>query len=372
MIYIIVVIVLCLIHLVGGQTLNSNGDILDINMDMILDLQSRLAFLERHQNELDKQQKIDRIKQRQTDQLRISDLEKQRQTDQLRISDLEKQRQTDQLRISDLEKQRQTDQLRISDLEKQRQTDQLRISDLEKQRQTDQLRISDLEKQRQTDQLRISDLEKQRQTDQLRISDLEKQRQTDHRRISDLGKRQRTDQRISELEISGDYYQNDTEKTRPQFTTKTTIVNAPPLGRMNRGKRVSPSLQMVAFYAILSHGYDPITNTMDIHFDQVVTNLGDAYNGQASVFTSPKNGVYVFTWMVHVNTRWVYTDLVKNGVTVGTGFAGDSDYSMAGGNTVVVQLNEGDTVWIRIADHLSGTTIVHYRNVSSFSGFLLQ
>ncbi|XP_069104569.1 uncharacterized protein PF3D7_1120000-like [Argopecten irradians] len=383
MIYVIVVIVFCLVHIVDGQTLDNDDDIPDTNMDIILDLQSRLAVLERFHNELEKQHKID--------QNRIVTIDNQQAIDRNLILDLVREKGDNQLRISDLEKQRQTDQLRISDLEKQRQTDHLRISDLEKQRQTDQLRISDLEKQRQTDQLRISDLEKQRQTDQLRISDLEKQRQTDQLRISQLKNNMNyhkydrtTTQNQKEFLGRSNVVQKTTLNTRTLNATRKDDESRPPSFRntrmvltqesMNPGKRVSDNSDTVAFYAILSHGYDPMTDLMEIHFDNVITNVGNSYSGQTGTFRCQRPGVYVFTWILHVTGRWAFTELVKNGVMVGTAFAGDSQYSITGGNTVVVELSVGDDVWIRVVEHMPGTIIYNspHRHVTSFSGFLLK
>ncbi|XP_069104306.1 uncharacterized protein [Argopecten irradians] len=323
----IVISAVCLISFTGGQSMESN---VKPNMDMILNLQLRLSELERRHNE-------------------------------------------GLQRISELEKQQQNDQSSIATFTKQQQIDQRRISCLEKQRQNDQRRTSDLQKQLQNNQNRISDLETQLQNAQSRISDLQKQRGLS--RISEH------DQKSSINPAKHIFHKHSSRFTNPSNVSskRTPLMEAKGYRRLGpsnksniqRQKRVSDNGGIVAFYAVLSHSYSPVTNSMEIHFDKVTTNIGGSYSTHTGVFTCTRAGIYVFSWTVHVVPRYSYIELVKNGVVVGNGFSGDSQYSGSGGNTVVLQLLQGDTVFVRVGEHMSGT-IFGSQGTTTFSGFLLQ
>ncbi|OWF48559.1 uncharacterized protein LOC110452899 [Mizuhopecten yessoensis] len=370
----ITLIALCFVPIVWGQILNQGGDTLQVHSKAILDLQLRLSTVEHLRNE---------------DELRIADLAKRQLIDQRRIADLEEQQQIDDSRISDLVNKRDEDNRTIADLEKNRQDDQQRIADLEKKRQNDQQRVADLEKKRQNDQQRIADLDKQQRVFEHRIADLEKNpRDGDQRRLTNTQNQQHRRHVVSHHRFPFNSLTNSTthmaDGRRMPSVRKTRSVGTypgnselagPTLETINQGikKRVSTDNQgMVAFYAVLTHSIKPVANLIEIRFDRVITNIGGSYSGNTGTFTCTHAGVYVFSWTVHVDPRYMYTELVKNGVMVGSAFSGDSPYSGIGGGTVVVQLDQGDEVWVRVEFHVSGSYIYVDRHTTTFSGFLLQ
>ncbi|OWF48560.1 uncharacterized protein LOC110452900 [Mizuhopecten yessoensis] len=342
----ITLIALCLVPMVWGQILNQGGDTLQVHSKAILDLQLRLSTVEHLRNE---------------DALRIADLSKQQQIDKRRIADLEKQHQIDDNRISDFVNKRDEDNRTIADLEKKRQDDHQRIADLEKQQRVFQRRIAYLEKNpRVGDQRRLTYPQKQEPRRNLAPS----------QKIAFNSFTNRTTRMVDGRRMAS------VRKTRSfGLNPRDSALPSPTLETSNQGikKRVSSDNgRLVAFYAVLTHSYTEVAKLMEIHFDQVVTNLGGSYSGNTGTFTCTHAGVYVFSWTVHVNPRYMYTELVKNGNVIGNAFSGDSQFSGIGGGSVVVQLDQGDEVWVRLGEHTSGTQIFVHTRTTMFSGFLLQ
>ncbi|XP_060081747.1 uncharacterized protein LOC132561047 [Ylistrum balloti] len=323
----IVVVLMCAIPKLLLAELDHGDEILRTNSKIIMELQSRLSVIEY--------------------------LHKQ---DTLRIADLERQQQTYQSHIAALENKREIDQSRINDLEKQRQTDRSRIADLE----NDQSRITVLEKRCLIDQIHITELQEQQRGYLDRIADLEKHRQNSHRLVSNPDNLTRNEKSPVE------------DRRQDNFTSSK--LSASSLGTSKQGlkKRVNADYEdMVAFYAVLSHNYDQVFNDMDIRFDRVLTNFGSSYSGNTGVFTCTRAGVYMFSWTVHVTTRYSYTELVKNGAPIGHAFSGDSPYSGSGTGLIVLPLEHGDEISIRLGSHVP-TTVYGAEATTNFSGFRLQ
>ena len=126
------------------------------------------------------------------------------------------------------------------------------------------------------------------------------------------------------------------------------------------------------FSATMSRDIANVQNHATIVFDNIITNIGAAYSPSNGVFTCKMAGIYVFVWTTtNKNRTWMNTELVLNGQWKGIAFSdsGDhDDYSVAS-NTVVLDLDVGDQVWIRAGTwhngHLGG------ESRTSFSGFML-
>ena len=110
-----------------------------------------------------------------------------------------------------------------------------------------------------------------------------------------------------------------------------------------------------------------ISTDFTIHFDTIVTNIGNHYNKHTGAFTAPQHGVYVFTWNLYCNTGGhIYSQLVVNSNVVGamlTDAEGASSVRSVTG-TVVVEVNQGDVVFVR-----THPTLGHSGNLRSYSAW---
>ena len=131
----------------------------------------------------------------------------------------------------------------------------------------------------------------------------------------------------------------------------------------------------VAFYAYLSTNTP--ANLRQHHtliFDFVKVNRGQGYHNDDGIFTVPSSGVYVFAWSVNIQdpAAWASTEIVVNGVVCGSTFAdggtGSFDY---GTGIVVVEVHNGDHVYIRMQENGDGVINSNARGRTSFLGWKL-
>ncbi|XP_069107951.1 cerebellin-1-like [Argopecten irradians] len=138
-------------------------------------------------------------------------------------------------------------------------------------------------------------------------------------------------------------------------------------------KRVdSTTDSIIAFHAILSHTIPDPTIGHIVQFDKTVTNIGSHFNSQTGEFICPEVGVYQFSWTIKVyNIQWMVTELVRNGVVIGSGMSGDDNQWTTGSASAITMLVPGDSVWVRVtADHSGGADI--YPTFTMFNGFRLN
>ncbi|XP_076853147.1 C1q-related factor isoform X2 [Brachyhypopomus gauderio] len=158
----------------------------------------------------------------------------------------------------------------------------------------------------------------------------------------------------------------------------------PPGDRGDRGRGGSPGLggngavstvtynthPRVAFYAGLKN---PHEGYEILKFDDVVTNLGNNYDGTLGKFVCSVPGTYFFIY--HVLMRGgdgtsMWADLCKNGQVRASAIAQDADqnYDYAS-NSVILHLDAGDEVYIKLdGGKAHGGNNNKY---STFSGFIL-
>ncbi|XP_059210661.1 uncharacterized protein LOC131989452 [Centropristis striata] len=129
----------------------------------------------------------------------------------------------------------------------------------------------------------------------------------------------------------------------------------------------------VAFSATATEGRDVFMTgpnhactSCSVIFNKVFTNIGNAYNKNTGIFTAPLNGLYHFTFMTFgYNKHMSGAILLKNGQhVVSTMDFPSTDSSDTTSNTVILQLNVGDTVNIKL---WQGGKI----HTGVFTGFLL-
>ena len=107
-----------------------------------------------------------------------------------------------------------------------------------------------------------------------------------------------------------------------------------------------------AFSAYVSVHSTTISKDHTIKFDTTVTNFGHHYNAFSGIFTASQHGVYVFTWNLYCgeNGGFIYSQLVVNSDVVGAIYtdAVGSDYVRTTTGVVVVEINNGDIVFVRV------------------------
>lgn len=132
----------------------------------------------------------------------------------------------------------------------------------------------------------------------------------------------------------------------------------------------------VAFYAYMSHNEEYIGHHQTIIFDQVVTDVGGNYNHHTGVFTSPSQGVYVFSWTLYCQAEGYFnSQLVANSNAFGAVFCSGEGATNLRHTTgvVVAYINQGDAVFVRTHPTygVKGNVYSSITAVSSFTGWKL-
>ncbi|XP_062579709.1 uncharacterized protein LOC134241701 [Saccostrea cucullata] len=107
----------------------------------------------------------------------------------------------------------------------------------------------------------------------------------------------------------------------------------------------------VAFQAYMSKPEYNTWRHQTVIFDKIITNIGGHYNHYTGIFTAPGHGVYVFLCTLHCNSNsynaYLYSHLMVNSSRKGGGLCtSDGDIEHSSG-VVVVEVNQGDKVYIR-------------------------
>ena len=126
----------------------------------------------------------------------------------------------------------------------------------------------------------------------------------------------------------------------------------------------------------MSHPETSVGHHQTFVFDQVVTNVGGNYNRHSGIFTSPSQGVYVFSWTLFCQTSgYFYSEVVVNSNPIGAlrcSAEGATNMRHVTG-VVVVEVNQGDIVYIRThpTSSTTGGVLSSYVYRSSFTGWKL-
>ena len=104
-------------------------------------------------------------------------------------------------------------------------------------------------------------------------------------------------------------------------------------------------------------------------YPYVITNTGNCYDTKTGKFTSPRKGTYVFFVTTVSYERFsVYLDIVHNGEPEVRTMSTSVSYQ-TGTNMVVLELQKGDTFWVRMN---AGERYYTYSvPLTTFSGFFL-
>ena len=105
-------------------------------------------------------------------------------------------------------------------------------------------------------------------------------------------------------------------------------------------------------------------------FPHVITNKGQGYSSSSGKFTAPRDGTYVFTvTAVSWSSKVISLDIVLDGVSKMRTFSSDPESAESGTNLVVLELDQGDAVWVKRFEGKGYFSVsVPY---TTFSGFLL-
>lgn len=111
-------------------------------------------------------------------------------------------------------------------------------------------------------------------------------------------------------------------------------------------------------------------------FEHVITNIGGGLDPNTSIFKAPITGVYHFDAIVMSHHgEDMETEIVKKGNGLVRLYSGNGDTWGVGMQSVGIQMNAGDDVWVRVLNNPpinDGNIHVFGSLWSSFSGFLVQ
>ena len=111
--------------------------------------------------------------------------------------------------------------------------------------------------------------------------------------------------------------------------------------------------------------------------NQVLLNDGNHYNYLTGIFTVPQTGVYLLTFSFGVRTTnddWTEVRLVVNNreiVDAAVQMTGSVSHREASGNTAIIQLTQGESVWLENMQPDSEISSGAAWRFTTFSGVLL-
>ncbi|KAK2915764.1 hypothetical protein QQF64_024060 [Cirrhinus molitorella] len=115
----------------------------------------------------------------------------------------------------------------------------------------------------------------------------------------------------------------------------------------------------------------PFTTEITLTYKNVFTNIGNAYNPITGIFTAPLKGVYRFSVFVYggISLNPSTASIMKNGQRIVTASAVQNQGALTSSNGVVLILEVGDVVYVRL---WSGRSVYdETNNLNTFSGYLL-
>ncbi|XP_048013242.1 multimerin-2-like [Megalobrama amblycephala] len=114
----------------------------------------------------------------------------------------------------------------------------------------------------------------------------------------------------------------------------------------------------------------PFTTDITLTYKNIITNIGNAYNPITGVFTAPLKGAYMFRTSVYGYGPTAATaDIIKNGEHVVIADAWQNKDGVNSSNGVVLILEVGDVVYVRLRS--SKRLYDSQNNHNTFSGYLL-
>ncbi|XP_062611256.1 uncharacterized protein LOC134273095 [Saccostrea cucullata] len=200
-------------------------------------------------------------------------------------------------------------------------------------------------------------------------------------------KKQRNDYRLKLSKGSKTIMRNETATEFGMNSDQKSSTSHAPSSQINCCEKPLLTLQYkkhkgrsvtggVAFHAYLSHNENNPGSHQTIIFDNIITDIGGNYNQHSGDFICPENGVYTFSWTLFCSRGgYIYSQIVVNSNSVGALFCSGqgADEIRATTGVVVVEINQGDVVYIRThpSNPIVGTLYSKTTYRSSFSGWKL-
>ncbi|XP_033740579.1 complement C1q-like protein 4 [Pecten maximus] len=181
--------------------------------------------------------------------------------------------------------------------------------------------------------------------------------------------------RMKEMEQK---FASELQAIREEFELKlNACVNSKSLSDNTRVRRVVNDVEpVIAFSSKLGTGKDHLGIHQTLIFEGNIMNEGAAYSNTTGVFTCPKAGMYYFSVTVMV---WPHdqfeTELVHNGNNIMVNYAAGETFHNQATNSVVIRLDVGDQVWVRILKNSgvnTGNIRIHGGGWTTFTGFRIQ
>nr|XP_022293098.1 uncharacterized protein LOC111103844 [Crassostrea virginica] len=141
--------------------------------------------------------------------------------------------------------------------------------------------------------------------------------------------------------------QSDIDEYETNQLKISATVSSLELFRINQTLSKCDPKQTVAFTAGVT-SYSTTWNSGTLVFNSVILNVGTGYNPSTGIFTSPVAGTYVFyVTAVEFNTQYLRVDIVLNSVSKVRALGESNAAYQTGTNMVVLNLQKGDSVWVR-------------------------
>nr|CBX41706.1 putative C1q domain containing protein MgC1q57 [Mytilus galloprovincialis] len=141
-----------------------------------------------------------------------------------------------------------------------------------------------------------------------------------------------------------------------------------------QNRQETPKSTVIAFYAFMSKSLRSPGVGRRLVFDVIKANQGGAYNSHTGVFTCPKNGTYVFVWVVRLDPAYHSFELMVNNSVYGSTYLYNRDTDGSNSGTVVADVSKGDSVYVRMHSTYKGVGVIrsNEHGRTAFSGWLLN
>ncbi|KAL3832072.1 hypothetical protein ACJMK2_023750 [Sinanodonta woodiana] len=177
-----------------------------------------------------------------------------------------------------------------------------------------------------------------------RVNELETKNMHLHRQLENLLISCGTE-KTSESNLKSDFkLQSHDNVPESSMTNKTNKITRKTKTDMVRGKVPT----QIAFLARQTNTEFPFAHGQTVIFDNLYSNLGNAYNPRNVIFRAPVAGLYIVLFTVASNGhRTPDIEIVVDGSVLCRAVSTTDIYTGSSCN-VIVHLNEGDNVWVRV------------------------